>query len=355
MRTWNMIVGLGCFAGMSLGLAACGGFSNLGDGAGGEAGEGGTAGASMRGGSGGKSMGSGGTMTPGSGGTMSPGAGGTMTPGSGGTMMPGSGGTMMPGSGGTMMPGSGGTTTPGSGGTMLPGSGGSTGTPWSCAGQPCGSMCLGSDDPMQPNGPGFSGMCDANGVCQREPTSCDPPQACMSREDCGGPLLPNCEMCANGESACPETDCVMGFCVTRPPECPSGRTQCQNVACGTPCDPCAEGEMCPEPGMGAAIYATCDAHGQCRAGEAECGAACMTSADCPQLPGCRMCEGASNCVLDVCVNGRCQLVCPVPMEEQCQVDMDCPPPPPICQMCPNGSCAVTTCIEGSCVFGCSGE
>jgi hypothetical protein len=348
MRTWNMIVGLGCFAGMSLGLAACGGFSNLGEGPEGEAGEGGSAGTSMRGGSGGKSMGSGGTMTPGSGGTMSPGAGGTMTPGSGGTMTPGSGGTMTPGSGGTM--------TPGSGGTMTPGSGGSTGTPWnSCAGQPCGSMCLGSDDPMQPNGPGFSGMCDANGVCQREPTSCDPPQACMSREDCGGPLFPNCEMCANGESACPETDCVMGFCVTRPPECPSGRTQCQNVACGTPCDPCAEGEMCPGPGMGAAIYATCDAHGQCRAGEAECGAACMTSSDCPQLPGCRMCDGASNCALDVCVNGRCQLVCPVPMEDQCQVDMDCPPPPPICQMCPNGSCAGTTCIEGSCVFGCGGE
>jgi hypothetical protein len=339
MRTWNMIVGLSGFAGMSLGLAACGGFSNLGEGPEGEAGEGGAAGTSMSGGVGGKSMGSGGTMTPGSGGTMTPGSGGTMTPGSGGTMTPGSGGTM----------------TPGSGGTMTPGSGGTNGTPSnSCDGQACGSMCLGSDNPMLPNGPGFSGVCDMNGVCQREPTSCERPQSCMGVEDCIGPVLPNCEMCLNGERACPETDCVMGVCITRPPECPSPSTQCQNVECGTPCDPCAAPEMCP-PGMGAAIYATCNADGECQPGEAECGGACMTSADCPALPACNVCDDSGRCALDVCVNGRCEMVCPVPMAEPCEVDMDCPTPPPFCQMCQDGSCAGTSCIQGSCIFGCISE
>jgi hypothetical protein len=110
--------------------------------------------------------------------------------------------------------------------------------------------------------------------------------------------------------------------------------------------------MCPEPGMGAAIYATCNATGQCQAGEAQCGTACMQHTDCPAIAICRPCEGTGLCGADICVNGRCQMVCPVPMEEQCEVDMDCPPPPPICEMCPDGACAGTSCIEGTCVFGC---
>jgi hypothetical protein len=109
--------------------------------------------------------------------------------------------------------------------------------------------------------------------------------------------------------------------------------------------------MCPRPAM-SNVYATCNSTGECVAGEAECGTACMQHTDCPAIEICRPCEGTGLCGADICVNGRCQMVCPVPMEEQCQVDMDCPTPPPVCEMCPDGACAGTSCIEGTCVFGC---
>ena len=222
----------------------------------------------------------------------------------------------------------------------------------SCAGQACGSVCLGNDNLMDPSRPDFSGMCDMNGVCQRELTACEPPR-CMAVEDCRGPIHLPCEMCPNGESACPVTDCQMGFCITRTPTC--GFTQCENVECGTPCDPCADGQSCPDLGMDAASYGTCDSGGECVAGEAECGTVCMTTADCPQRELCRACADTGLCGADLCVNGRCQMVCPVPMADACQVDMDCPPPPPVCDMCPNGACADTSCIEGACVYGCGSE
>ena len=347
MHAMKMILGLGCFAGMSLGLAACGGFSNLGDGA--EAGEGGDAGSggSAMGGTGGTGSGKGGKSGMGTGGTTMPGAGGT---GTGGTMFPGTGGTTMPGAGGTTMPGAGGTTMPGAGGTTMPGAGGSNGTPTSCANLPCGSMCLGIDNPMAPDSTGFSGTCSADGICSREPVECPQPERCMSAEDCDQPVDLGCNMCANGELACPENDCVMGICITRVPSCEAPDIQCADAACGTPCDPCVAGSMC----TGAPI-ATCNSAGQCQYGPAECGAACMTEADCVQDLVCQVCEPSGTCATEACINGRCQLICPVPMDDSCETDMDCPTPPPFCEMCTNGSCANTTCIDKKCVFGCQDD
>lgn len=334
MRTWNMIVGFGCFAGMSLGLAACGGFSNLGEGVGGEGGEGAEP-ATMTGGSAGKGMGTGGTMNPGSGGTMNPGAGGTMNPGSGGTMNPGTGGM-----------------NPGTGGTMNPGTGGSMGTPtpsFGCDGLACGSMCLGIETLMDGSGTTFSGTCGLSGVCQRGPAECSPRITCMATSDCLERVDPQCIMCNDGSTACAEFECLMGECVASAPAVCA--TECTNAECGTPCSLPAV-EMGMGDGTDAAIYATCNAAGQCQAGQAECGgAACMANADCANFLLCQDC-GNGFCSTNLCIEGRCSAVCPMPLGGSCENDMDCPPPPPICQSCGDDTCAGTTCVEGQCVFGC---
>lgn len=328
MRTWNMIVGFGCFAGMSLGLAACGGFSNLGEGVGGEGGEGGDP-ATMTGGSAGTGMSTGGTVNPGTGGTMSMGTGGTTFPGTGGTMNPGTGGTMNPGAGGSM-----GTPTP----------------TFSCDGQACGSMCLGIETLMDGSGRTFSGYCSAdNGVCVREPVDCRTPGlSCMTTQDCLERADPQCVMCSDGTTACAKLECLMGECVPSAPAACS--PQCQDVECGTPCA-CPDGHMCEDT---AQIYATCNAKGECQAGRAECSDACMTTEDCPIVDADCVSCGGGNCATQLCLEGLCQMICMIPMES-CEVDMDCPPPPPICQMCPGGSCAGTRCVEGGCVFGCNDE
>jgi len=273
-----------------------------------------------------------------------------MTPGAGGTMTPGTGGSMNPGAGGTMAPGAGGTMTPGAGGTMTPGSGGTGGIQTTdCSTLPCGSMCIGHDHPMGPPVEFFSGYCGDDAECHREAVECAPPQACMTTEECLLlPFLPECTMCADGEVACAKLDCVMGECAVIPPSCRS--TQCENVECGTACA-CPDGQMCPD---GAMIFATCNADGQCQAGQAECGGTCMTSMDCPQLLICAEC-GNGFCATNLCYGGRCEMVCPMPTADTCETSMDCPPPPPSCEMCPNGSCAGTSCIEGTCVFGCESE
>ena len=137
-----------------------------------------------------------------------------------------------------------------------------------CAGKACGDSCSICD----PNDPSCAQielllLCDAYGQCGPGVPECNSMGGqCTSAMDCPYSLAP-CQVCPDGSTACPSTDCIMGTCVTEFQTC---------------VDPN------PQPG------------------------ACMTDAECPQLDGpCQICpDGTSACPGSYCLNGQCILSFP---------------------------------------------
>jgi hypothetical protein len=354
-------------------LAACGGYTNLGNGPEGSGGE--------DDGSGGSSMQSGGQAGKGSGkGGNSTGSAGTHTMGTGGSGM-GTAGTQSMGTGGSNSMG---------------------GTPaTSCANLPCGSTCMlypwpepmtdaaaGADGaadiaaavgycaPDGSCGPAFpmcpSTSCDSNMDCPPLPATCgrcadgtlscptnvcvdgvcvvDAPgcgDECATSMDCDVAVAP-CQPCPDGTNSCPTVECVMGRCVGSVPGC-SNHEPCDGLACGDRCNPCAPDDMeCPV----SQVLSFCNAEGICQTGTPNCGSGsmCMAAQDCPQIELCYMCADGTCGAVD-CVNGRCGFTCAeAPI---CMTADDCGTPPPICEPCADGTCEQMACVNGACQMICS--
>jgi hypothetical protein len=317
-----------CTAGaFALVLAACGGYTPIGEGEpmGGSSGTGGTS--TMNGGTGGTA-----TMTGGTGGT-SPGSGGT-----GGSMT-------MGGTGGSMTIG-------GTGGSMTMGGTGGTGMYDPCENRACGTVCsVCAPDDMDCAADAVSTYCDAGGTCAPGFPMC-PTNTCEDFTDC--PVIDiACQMCADGTTACPEVECLMGQCVTSYPTCP-GQACMTAEECpvsDAPCTMCADGTtVCP--------WSDC-VNNVCTSGIDSCG----TKAPCEGKSCgdfCTPCSG-SNCDAAVPVmaasycdeNLECVYNLPMCSQKECNLDMDCPGVE-LCMPCPNAAvaCAAVKCVEGSCEFVC---
>lgn len=266
----------------------------------------------------------------------------------------------------------------------------SGGTPGdaACAGKACGALCN-NCRPGEPC-PEIAQYCGPDGRCDQafpvcEPTSCEthadcikpegpcqlcgdgshacpsasciagqcvasfdscPNIACQSGADCPVSNAP-CQPCSDGTFACPVSTCEAGSCVAQIPGC-SGYSPCAGKACGDPCTQCAPNDpACSE----TAVLKTCDVHGACTPGQAQCGGQCRFDSDCPALEICKPCPGG-DCARVACQGGACGWECPSNAEPQCTVATDCEPHIMICQECANGKCAEMDCVVGECRFVC---
>jgi hypothetical protein len=275
-------------------LGACGGFSDLGEGVG-QGGDG-----SMDGGTGGGGAVSGSTAMGGSGAV----GGSTMTGGSTGM----TGGTNAMGGSDAV-----------GGGTMTGGSTGMTG----------GTNAVG----------GTAGT------------------ACMVPDDCPQPP-PVCTMCLNGVSACYAATCEAGVCGIFVPEC-AENIPCRGKACGDACM-----LLAPEDAEGAAAPAfptACDAEGRCVDASQALGCMvdptpeCMTHGECPapSMMNCITCDdGSTSCPQALCIEGMCTTgAAACDLETACMSSADCPTLPPDCLPCGDG-CAQNLCLNGSCEVMC---
>ncbi|HEX6272896.1 MAG TPA: hypothetical protein VFZ53_07650 [Polyangiaceae bacterium] len=304
-----------------------------------------------------------------------------------------SGGTAGRG-GSSMRGGSGGTA--GSAGTA--GTGGTAGSMTNpCAGKPCGAECSTCSPTGEPEAPGGMGIpcdtavrfCSAEGTCEVTFPVCE--NQCETSMDCPVLDVP-CQMCADGTTQCPKSECLMGRCVSQYPTCqtecrsssdcsmigapcqmcPDGTTSCPQAecvmgrcttgwpgcggndpcadrACGDPCNPgCTEADC----GMNGDVAFMCNADGRCVAEAPRCADECETARDCPEVDLCRMCPGGT-CAPMECLSGRCELVCPPfdPPEPECMTARDCVVDD-ICRYCPDMSCAEVACISGECKSVC---
>jgi hypothetical protein len=368
-----------CTAGaFALVLAACGGYTPIGEGEpmGGSSGTGGTS--TMTGGTGGSS-----TMTGGSGGSM-PGSGAT-----GGAMMSG-------GTGGTGM------MTGGTGGTMPMGGTGGTGMYEPCENRACGTACsVCAPDDMNCAADAVLTYCDAGGNCSPTFPMC-PTNTCEDFTDC--PVIDiACQMCSDGSTACPNVECLMGQCVTSYPTCPgqacmtaeecpvsdapctmcadgttvcpwsdcvnnvctSGidscgtKSPCEGKSCGDYCTPCAGSNCDAAAPIMAASY--CDANLDCVYNVPMCSTKeCTLDTDCPGVELCMPCANAAvACASVKCVEGSCQLECPMDQcggcgeEERCIYQIGGPGPSHyVCaKQSPCGSAATCACIQEQGVCG----
>jgi hypothetical protein len=310
---------------MAVALAACGGYTPIGEGE--------------------PVAGAGGTM-PGSGGTVMTGgsSGSTMTGGTGGTTMTGGTGGM------TMTGGTGGT----GGTTMTGGTGGTGGGYDPCSNHACGTQCsVCAPGDMNCAADAVITYCDAGGNCTPNFPMCDPGQ-CETAMDCPLLGLP-CEMCSNGGSACPTTACVMGQCVTTYPTCQPDAcmTDVECPVSDAPCTMCADGTTeCP--------WSKC-VNGQCTTGTDSCG----TTAPCEGKSCgdfCNPCAG-DNCDAAAPIMAaaycnehlECQFNVPMCGAEMCMADTDCAAPE-ICMACADtGKCAQMKCVNGGCQWQCGGS
>jgi hypothetical protein len=316
-----------CTAGaFALVLAACGGYTPIGEGepSGGTSGTGGTA--TMTGGTGGTA-----TMTGGTGGTA------TMTGGTGGG--PGAGGTS------TMTGGTGGTS------TMTGGTGG-TGMYDPCANRVCGATCEFCD----PNNsdcaaPPAIMYCDNGGNCTTTFPMCEANE-CETSMDC--PVLDiACPTCPDGSTACPTVECVTGQCITSYPTCPEQMcmTDEQCPVSAAPCTMCSDGStVCP--------WSDC-VNGVCTSGIDSCtdvspcdGKSCGDP--CTPCAGSNCAGAAPIMAASYCdENLECVFNMPMCTTAECKVDMDCLAPD-ICMACPEtGDCATMKCVNGGCQWQCT--
>jgi hypothetical protein len=315
-----------CTAGaFALVLAACGGYTPIGEGEP-TGGTSGTGGSSMMGGTGGTS-----TMTGGSGGTA------TMTGGTGGT-------ATMTGGTSAMTGGTGGTS------TMTGGTGG-TGMYDPCANRACGTTCSVCDpNDMTCVADAVITYCDAEGQCTASFPMCETNQ-CETTMDC--PILDiACPTCPDGSNACPTTDCVNGQCITSYPTCPGQMcmTAEQCPVSDAPCVMCADGRtVCP--------WSDC-VNGVCTSGIDSCNDVSPCDGKACGEP-CSPCSGSA-CAAPIMAASYCneneECVFNVPMctTAECKVDMDCLAPD-ICMACPEtGDCATMKCVNGGCQWQCEG-
>jgi hypothetical protein len=284
---------------LGVGLGACGGFSDLGEGVGGEA--------SMDGGTGGSGTGGGHQAMGGS--SM---AGETNETGGSNAM----------------------------GGSQAMGGSNSTGG---------SSHVMGGANAM---GGSMTGGSNAMGGSMTGGTS---GAECMVADDCPQPP-PVCDMCLNGVSACPAAVCENGVCDIRTPECLEN-IPCNGKACGEPCISVdAAGKVPP---MSATA---CDASGRCVDASQELGCMgktetpCDTAMDCPSVveEDCIICgDGSRVCPENACLQGACVALGASCDDGACMVSADCPPLPPVCLPCgDDGSCAGNLCLSGHCTVLC---
>jgi hypothetical protein len=311
--------------------AGCGGFTTLGDGAG----AGGTVNAA-------------GTGMGNNGGDATTGGTTGMTGGmSGSSAKGGSGGTGATGGTIGMTGGTGAT-----GGTGMAGSGGGGGYA-PCANKACGATCT-LCDPTDPScvEDQIVKYCDTSGDCGVNFPVCGMTE-CTTAMDCVTPAF--CELCSDGSSACPTSDCVSGKCVTSFPTCPTpacmsdadcpvsvapcqacpdGSTACpwahciagqcasgidacdntdpcQGKSCGDACSTCPAGGVCNN------LAQYCDENLNCQVNQPMCTAPqCKQDSDCV-TDVCGQCAGSSNCASQVCVDDKCQFSCPTPPMDPC--------------------------------------
>jgi hypothetical protein len=82
--------------------------------------------------------------------------------------------------------------------------------------------------------------CTMDGECDRVDWECPAPEPmCETAADCLSTFLVACEVCENGESSCPESDCVDGQCVLAFPGCDGEYDPCAGKAEGDSCSLCA--------------------------------------------------------------------------------------------------------------------
>ncbi len=79
--------------------------------------------------------------------------------------------------------------------------------------------------------------CDANGGCGEVEWICEVPPQCGIAEDCPAVGAP-CELCWNGDAACPVQSCVEGQCLVKFEECPPYEP-CAGKEPGAACTLCA--------------------------------------------------------------------------------------------------------------------
>jgi hypothetical protein len=189
--------------------------------------------------------------------------------------------------------------------------------------------------------------CGPKGVCVHTRDTCA--VKCGTSMDCPVPDLP-CQDCGDGTKSCTSSQCLMGFCQTALPSC-AGDLQCKGQACGTPCKTCAADGMCDT----ANPEGYCNADGKCQAGIPQCGnpGACKTAMDCGTPPPMCVACGNDTCAQFECIENKCVFACPPNPKPECVTVKDCPVMGDICIKCETtAKCAVQACVEGSCEMVC---
>ena len=104
--------------------------------------------------------------------------------------------------------------------------------------------------------------------------------------------------------------------------------------------------------------AYCDAGGKCTPGIPQCmdPGSCMNAMDCgTPPPDCKPCGGGT-CAQFQCLENKCVFGCLPNPEPQCKTSDECPVIGDICYPCPTTmNCAVQACLQGSCELVCPVE
>jgi hypothetical protein len=271
------------------------------------------------------------------------------------------GGVTTLGSGDDPGPEKGGSSTMGAGGTSsIAGKGGSSSTAGKTsgvagAGATAGSELCMTDTDCTDYGAPCEPCADGSYACNK--TYCDQGKCVHTRDqcnikcstdmDCPVPDLP-CKDCGDGTVACDRAQCVMGLCQTVYPGC-GGFDPCKGVGCGSPCKDCGpDGMGCTD------ALAYCDAGGKCTPSIPQCmdPGSCKTAMDCGTAPAdCKPCGGGT-CAQFQCLENKCVFACPNP-EPQCKTSEECPVIGDMCKTCPTTmKCAVQACLQGSCELVC---
>jgi hypothetical protein len=188
--------------------------------------------------------------------------------------------------------------------------------------------------------------CAAEGYCVHTRDSCA--VECSTDKDCPVRDIA-CEDCGDGSQSCPSSACVMGFCQESLPSC-GGEEQCKGQACGSACKACAPGDMCDPSSVG-----YCSQEGKCQVGVPKCSgpSLCMTAADCGTPPPMCVECGNDTCAKFECIEQKCVFACPPNPKPECTTVKDCPDVDDVCIKCQvNGMCAVQACVNGSCEMVC---
>lgn len=191
--------------------------------------------------------------------------------------------------------------------------------------------------------------CAPGGYCVHTRDTCA--VKCSTDMDCPVRDLP-CEDCGDGTKSCPSAQCLMGFCQESLPTC-GGEAECKGQACGSACKACAPGDMCDASSVG-----YCNLDGKCQAGVPQCTdpGVCMTAADCGTPPPMCVACGNDTCAKFECIEQKCVFACPPNPEPECATEKDCPIVGDQCIKCQvNGMCAVQACVNGSCEMVCPVE